>query len=212
MEIVFTYQYNPGHTLAIAFEHETAIAFLDEQEISHDFSGLGEGQLVTDLPHPFLRAARVEGVVWVEAIAPYTDSYEPESQTFPLVIPQPTLEEAQAQAYRRIERLRIAHEGLGLPWAGDRLQTDARSRENLSAMAGAIANGIAPNPIYWRMESNAIAPFSHAEFLQMAGAVLLWGQQCYTAAWTHKDAIAQMTSVAEIQAHNLEEGWPDASN
>lgn len=100
MQIIRTPQYDPQTTIDFSTEGETAIAFINGAPTSYDFSVLTENQTLTDLPYPFVQALRKSGEVWVQAIAPYSDTYEPDDRPFPEPDPEPPTPQPDWGAFR----------------------------------------------------------------------------------------------------------------
>lgn len=100
MQIIRTPQYDPQTAIEFSTEGETAIALINGTPTSYDFSALAENQALTDLPYPFVQAIRKNGEVWVKAIAPYSDSYEPDDRPFPLPDTEPPTPQPDWGAFR----------------------------------------------------------------------------------------------------------------
>lgn len=89
MQIIRTPQYDPSTVIEFSTEGETAIALINGTPVPYDFSALAENQTLTDLSYPFVQAIRKNGEVWIQAIAPYSDAYEPDDRPFPEPDPEP---------------------------------------------------------------------------------------------------------------------------
>lgn len=88
---------------------------------------------------------------------------------------------------------------------------DKITRENVLAICGAIsvAPASVPDPRPFTPKSEA-APVdtSHAEFIAIYLAGIARGDQFYQAYAVHKAAIAALASLAEVDAYDLDAGWP----
>lgn len=84
-------------------------------------------------------------------------------------------------------------------------------RANLSNVAtGALAlSSIDPTTLMeYRTEDNVIHHIPASEMVSIAMDVLSQKQAIISASWIHKDAIRALTTLDQIKAYNIYEGWP----
>lgn len=52
---------------------------------------------------------------------------------------------------------------------------------------------------------------SAAELISFGTSMMAWENHVYQVAWFHKENVAQLTTVREIQQYDYKVGWPDAA-
>jgi hypothetical protein len=87
--------------------------------------------------------------------------------------------------------------------------TDAKSRENILAVISAISAGIpVPNPRPWTPKGSILPVMCSHDDLKAIGAALLTKTDAlYQKYFTHKAAIAVLTTAADVMAYNVNTGW-----
>ncbi|HSD36076.1 MAG TPA: DUF4376 domain-containing protein [Rhodocyclaceae bacterium] len=155
-----------------------------------------------------------EGIEWVlnhdetEWIVREIETQEPP------VPPDPTLQDLQAKAIKKVERARAVWFKRGCRWnspdgAEDVIQTrDQQDITNLLAVQGRAnalkADGIDGSVIPFRAESNTTYLLTANEALAMTSAAFDYGQLCYQQMWALKAAIEAAETVAEVQSIETE--------
>jgi hypothetical protein len=135
--------------------------------------------------------------------------------TFTRPAPSITIEEAIAARQRAVDALAAAHLAAGMPCtyggATKVLQVDPAAQGNFTGTQAALSAGVPlPAGFAWRALDNTFFPAfaAPADFTAMAAAVFGFAYACKAAAWAHKDAIAALTTGADVQAHDITTGWP----
>jgi hypothetical protein len=91
--------------------------------------------------------------------------------------------------------------------------TDQISVQNIIATATAIANGIPlPSGFVWRDGNNINVPYTAAQFIALSATIFSFVNSCYVASWVLKAEIQALTTVAQVQAFDITQGWPAAHN
>ncbi len=145
-----------------------------------------DGRRISD--EEYARAAAAGLVLWIDP--PASDP----------------LDAARARLREAVNELRERAKGAGIEWRGRRWDTDARSRENLSAMVMALGAGVPLPPGFtWRSEANEDVPMTGPELVELASAVLAHGHACYRVSWALKSRIE---GAEDPTAVDLYDGWP----
>jgi hypothetical protein len=93
---------------------------------------------------------------------------------------------------------RAALVAAGLNYGGNVYQIDAAA---LAAMAD-------PTPGFWRSSANATVPMTATEQAAFIWAAKTYAKALQGAAWTLKDEIGKLTTLAAIAAFDITQGWP----
>lgn len=112
------------------------------------------------------------------------------------------------------KRAQITQAGVAVTVRGNGhiLQTDNGSQQMLvGAMAAAAANHTFPSGFSWRMRDNTDVDLNPAEMKAMAGTVFDHVNAAHAASRIHKAAIEALTTWAELDAYDLDAGWPDVA-
>lgn len=98
-------------------------------------------------------------------------------------------------------------------WAfGRKWDSDARSRQNLTGIVAAIAVGFqVPQGFAWRDFSNIDVPVTTPMLVGLGTMLLAYVSQVFAYSWGLKGQIRSSTSLAEIDAVDIEAGWPDGN-
>ena len=134
--------------------------------------------------------------------------------------PQPSMAEIEAEIERltlesvkvaKVEavKARLASETAALVWNGNTYQTDVIAKERFAAEEQAIARDDRPNPSSWRTLDNKLVPLSNADIQALITAIYQRHRQAIFASFTHKDAIATLTTVAAVEVYDISTGWPN---
>jgi len=88
---------------------------------------------------------------------------------------------------------------------------DEFDRANLSNVAQAaqllVISGAGSSIVPYRTLDNETQLPTAQEMLSIAGVVMSIKQAIVTAAWTHKDTVRSLTSIEDVRAYNINEGW-----
>lgn len=143
----------------------------------------------------------------------FTDAYPGDrvQRTFALVDSSPIALKRKLMGRVNGKREEISQAGVSVTIRGSDyvLQTDLGSQLMLTgSMAAAAAGHSFPAGFAWRMRDNVDVKLNPAEMKAMAGAVFDHVNAAHGAARIHKAAIKALTTWAEIEAYDLEAGWP----
>jgi hypothetical protein len=179
--------------------------------------------------------ARIDDVTVVAAgkvrLDTFTDVYEADrvKRTYDLGDLAPELPRRTLLGRVSLKRREIIEAGISIPYGGSTyvLETDQTSRESVSGVVAAIGAG-APLPlnsdgtpngsgtgthISWRMRDNTDLLLSAAEFVSTLAVPLLnHVNGAHLASRAHKAAIAALTTWAEVEAYDLNTGWPPVAD
>ena len=117
-----------------------------------------------------------------------------------------TLESIKAEKVEAV-KARLAAETAHLAWNGNIYQTDTTAKERFIAEEKAISRGDRPNPSAWRTLDNKLVPLTNSDVLALISAIYQRHRQAIFASFTHKDAIAALTTVAAVEAYDVSTGW-----
>lgn len=121
-----------------------------------------------------------------------------------VVKPAPSDSELLAQAKKdkkkEIETARDAWGARIIVVDGISYDADRTSQLNITSMATAIANGVAPATIDWRDADNITRSLTNTEFMAVAQAVMAQVLAAYTTSFSLKDQLNSTTTVAEVDA------------
>jgi len=109
------------------------------------------------------------------------------------------------------KRNSIIHADITVTIRGDDyvLQTDSESLELLAgATSAANSNHTFPADFAWRMRDNTDVALNLAEMKTMSGEVFEHANAAHVASRAHKAAIEALTTWAEVDAYDLNAGWP----
>jgi hypothetical protein len=128
------------------------------------------------------------------------------------------LAEAKDAKLAAIDALRDAKNAEGVPYTfpdgqAGTIQTrdiiDARNIQANAAAATVLAQqGVTDPVMMFRDQEDRIHYLTPQQMLDMGLAVMARGQAIYATSWTHKDAVAALTTVAEVEAYDITQGWP----
>lgn len=94
-------------------------------------------------------------------------------------------------------------------WNGDTWNGDEQSRQNLTGMTSAIANGVPiPAGFVWTNAAGTPVPMTGAELVAMGASMLGWVNSCYQTKYYHTAQISAMTDQNQIIAYDHTLGWP----
>ena len=120
----------------------------------------------------------------------------------------PTLEQIKAAKVEAV-KARLASETAAFAWNGNIYQTDTTAKERFIAEEKAISRGDRPNPSAWRTLDNKLVPLTNSDVLALISAIYQRHRQAIFASFTHKDAIAALTTIAAVEAYDISTGWPN---
>ncbi|AVR89004.1 hypothetical protein [Thauera aromatica] len=103
-----------------------------------------------------------------------------------------------------------------IAYAGAAFDADTQARENISGTLGRLlrGDGLPGGWIGWRDRANAMhwatddAATVQAHLAALSRAIEDRKQALLVAAWQHKAAIAALTDISAVLAHDLAAGWP----
>lgn len=127
-----------------------------------------------------------------------------------ILITQDEVAEKKCQEVNALRGLKI--EG-GVVFKGVHFDSGNESRWNLTAAATklASANATLQDGFVWRSSDNQNIPMSKEDLLDFHGAMTDWLYNNYKASWEHKAAIDALETIKEIDAYDIQKGWPDNS-
>jgi hypothetical protein len=97
----------------------------------------------------------------------------------------------------------------GYVYQGHTYQIDAKAQSNMQAVFLELIAGIAtPSSGVWRDLANIDVAFSDADLKVFLLAAAGYIKGVLYAAWAQKDAIKNLTTLADIAAHDITTGWP----
>jgi len=124
-----------------------------------------------------------------------------------------TRDEVAAKKYQEVNALRgLKIEG-GVVFKGAHFDSSYESRWNLTAVATklASANATLQDGFVWRSSDNLNIPMKKEDILDFHTAMTDWIYENYKASWEHKVAIDALTTIKEIEAYDIQKGWPNNS-
>lgn len=124
----------------------------------------------------------------------------------------PTLEEGKAALIAAVSKLRDEKETAGFPHAGKWFQSDERSvaRINSTALTASAALMSGQNPPFpaWTAADNSEMPMDAKGVLALQSALTLHAGALHSHARGLKAQIDAAQKIADLEAINLETGWP----
>lgn len=173
---------------------------LFEPENAADLAALGIVPVVADDPPPAGQEISSSAYQW-------TGGQAIETHTFADL----DLAEFKARVIADINAHREAVKAAGLTWsylgADHPVETDARSREAINGLVTMLP--VAPSLTEtWRMADNSDVALDAAAIAALGGAVLAHGSAAHATARAHKDAVAALSTAAEVAAYDWSTGWP----
>jgi hypothetical protein len=140
------------------------------------------------------------------------DAWEQLPDTHPdvlafLGVGSPGIDDIKRDIYSRINNLRVTVESGGFTWNGYAVQSDPGSRERIIGSALAASLGVRPDGDPWRMANNEDVALTNTEMLAMASALFAHVKHAARVAAAHKDAIAPLISIEQVQAYDYTTGW-----
>lgn len=121
----------------------------------------------------------------------------------------PNIDGARLLRKVEIESERERRGYLTIQHAGSAFDADAKAQRNISAWQAQIAAGVSiPSGFVWRDANNVDHPADAAFVNALGEAITVRGTMLYQAAWTHKAAIAALSTVEDILAYDITTGWP----
>lgn len=110
--------------------------------------------------------------------------------------------------WKRVKAIRIERQDATFVWAGKAIQSDAASRENIRSLAVRAAQAPLAFPIGFRTADNSTVQVSAVQMLAMQQAMAQFDQALHDHAMQLRAAIWAATTVAQIEAIDIESGWP----
>ena len=165
----------------------------------------------SNLPEP------PEGFMWTEVPTPaqqYTVALDLSGNVEVLPFEHESgiaLELAKAAKIAAINARQKVAEAGGCNTANGRIQTDAESQRKVSgaALMGLLAQVNAqPFSVAWTMEDNTTVTHTGPQIMQAGVAVGLHIDACHTNARTMKNQVLGATTLAQVEAIDVEAGWP----
>ena len=95
----------------------------------------------------------------------------------------------------------------GLSVGGADIKTDRESRAQLSNTCSSLADGLIPNTP-WKTASGEFIEVTLAEIEPVAQAVEVFVRACFAAEKAHCEAIDALVEQSEIDAYDVNAGWP----
>lgn len=94
-------------------------------------------------------------------------------------------------------------------WNGEIWFGDEPSRQNITGITSAIANGVPiPEGFTWTNSSYAQIPMDAPALVAMGATMLTWVNICYKTKYYHIAAISAMSDENQIIAYDHTVGWP----
>lgn len=126
------------------------------------------------------------------------------------------IQDAAQEKRAEINALRASAINGGADYQGNRYDTDAVSRANITGaatMALVAANAGQPFSITWTLADNTTTELDGAGVMGLATAVGAHIDNCHQIGRTHKDALSELVSqgatAEEIKALDVTAGWPE---
>lgn len=122
----------------------------------------------------------------------------------------PSIDSAKSKKKDEVERERERRNQLPIAYAGAVFDADTTAMRNISGWQVQLAAGATlPTGFAWRDHYNINHP-ADADFVNGLGAAITTrGTQLYVAAWQHKANLDALTTVEEVIAYDLAQGWPE---
>lgn len=120
---------------------------------------------------------------------------------------RPTLAEAITEKLAALSALRYTKETAGINVGGSKIKTDRESQAALTGAYTTLKNNLLQS-IDWKADGGAWVSLALAQVEPMAQAVAAHVQACFTREKAHAQAIAGLTTVAQVDAYDISTGWP----
>jgi len=125
------------------------------------------------------------------------------------------VDEAKAKLKERATEKRRAKQAAGLTINGAPVDTDANSVSTMTSALVALEKGAGGNPkfpasVNWRLKNGQFTQLDKSALEDIAGKVTNYVQACFDAEMTHSAAIEALTTLDELEAYDLDAGWPDS--
>lgn len=119
------------------------------------------------------------------------------------------LEDAIADKKNMINLVRDEKIEEGYEWNGNIYDIDNISMSILSNYTMAVSNGVALPPNFtWRTKDNVNIPLTASELIQLNSILILYVNQVYSYSWELKAVLDNMQDIEEVDAFDIEIGWP----
>jgi hypothetical protein len=108
---------------------------------------------------------------------------------------------------KRDEVLRISNNPL--IYNGNEFTNDSKTRFNISEALNLVNAGVPiPEGFMFRTADNINIPFNAEDIKNLAALSLFYKNACYQHSWELKNQIDTLTTVEEIEAFDINVGWP----
>ena len=128
-------------------------------------------------------------------------------------LPPHSMSDMVARKKADIDAARDRARHAGVTFDGVLFDSDPVSAGNLTGWATAVAAGIpTPEGFTWRSQDNRDIPFTAADILGLAAAMVAKTTACYQRAWQLKalvDAFIDPADYQQLQELNITENWPE---
>lgn len=122
-----------------------------------------------------------------------------------------SLDELRAEKWRLVKDIRNRRIGAGVTVSGRTYDSDSDSRANVqtAAFAASVAASMGqPFEIRWTLKDNTFATLTGAEIIEVCAAGVSYVSAIHERARVLRTAIETATTVGELDALDIEEGWP----
>ena len=127
-------------------------------------------------------------------------------------LPPHSMSDMVARKKAGIDATRDRARHSGVTFNGVLFDSDPVSAGNLTGWTTAVAAGIpVPEGFTWRSQDNRDIPFTSADILGLAAAMVAKTTACYQRAWQLKalvDQIADSADYARLESMDITAGWP----
>lgn len=129
-----------------------------------------------------------------------------------------SVEEAKADLGKQIDALRAekTFSDVDVQIKGVKRAVQFRGDEDLANLLSVAVAGIAlivsgkpGDPVVYRTKDNVTNELTAFEMLAVGMTVMAAKQAVVSAAWTHKDAIKNLSTIEEVEAYDITSGWPE---
>lgn len=120
-----------------------------------------------------------------------------------------TLQDVIAQKIRIIGEYQDTWMGGTFNWNGKTWWGDEPSRQNITGITSAIANGVPiPAGFTWTDSNSSPVVMTASDLVAMGATMLTWVNTCYKTKYYHVGNIMAMTDQNQIIAYDHTLGWP----